>query len=160
MLAGILQVPALLKREILQVAALLKREILQVRVPQRRLHFEWHHVQGQRLRLQRRHAGNRLGLCHSRRGEVRVLQRRLRCEWHHVQGQRVQLQRRHGEYQLGLYHSRAEDGNEAAPEWMGKAVVGMKAGKGAIAGKPQACCPSYCGECPDYETQARPRAEL
>ena len=35
----------------------------------------------------------------------------------------------------------------------------MKAGKGAIAGKPQACCPSYCGECPDYDTCKRVRGQ-
>merc|ERR1719453_2909075 len=29
--------------------------------------------------------------------------------------------------------------------------TGVASLKGAIAGKPQACCPSYCGECSDYE---------
>merc|ERR1719230_214505 len=30
--------------------------------------------------------------------------------------------------------------------------TGVASLKGAIAGKPQACCPSYCGECSDYES--------
>ena len=55
--------------------------------------------------------------------------------------------------------SAAEDCNEAVPEWMGKAEAGVKAGKGAIAGKPQAGCPSYCGERPDYETGKRVRGQ-
>ena len=45
------------------------------------------------------------------------------------------------------------------PEWMGKAEAGVKTGKGAAAGKPQAGCPPYCGECPDYETCKRVREQ-
>merc|ERR1719478_1358443 len=31
-------------------------------------------------------------------------------------------------------------------------ATGVASMKGGLAGKPQACCPSYCGECSDYET--------
>ena len=55
--------------------------------------------------------------------------------------------------------SAAEDCNEEVPERMGKAEAGAKAAKGAIAGKPQACCPSYCGECPDNDTCKRVRGQ-
>ena len=57
--------------------------------------------------------------------------------------------------------SAAEVCNEAVPEWMGKAEAGVKAGKGAIAGKPQACCPLVLRRVPRLrDLQARPRAEL
>ena len=57
--------------------------------------------------------------------------------------------------------SAAEDCNEAVPEWMGTAEAGVKAAKGAIAGKPPGLLPLVPRRVPRLRVlQARPRAEL
>merc|ERR1719162_60752 len=38
-------------------------------------------------------------------------------------------------------------------------ATGVVSLAGSIAGRPQACCPAYCGECSDYETCSKIRGQ-